>query len=55
MNGVGKSRKRVDGVQRYDGLTYDERTKEIEFDDASYPSRGSRLEIYYLMAVSCPE
>jgi hypothetical protein len=46
---------RVDGVQMFDGWTYDEKTKEIVFDAASYPERGSELRVDYLMAVSCPE
>ena len=44
---------RVDGVQLFDGWTYDEKTKEIVFDDATYPARGSQLRVYYLTAVSC--
>jgi hypothetical protein len=46
---------RVDGVQLFEGWTYDDKTKEIVFDDATYPSRGSTLKVYYLMAASCPE
>jgi hypothetical protein len=44
---------RIDGVQVFDGWTYDEKTKEIVFDAATYPERGSTLRIDYLMAVSC--
>jgi hypothetical protein len=46
---------RVDGIQLFEGWTYDEKTKEIVFDDEAYPSRGSKLEVYFLMAASCPE
>jgi hypothetical protein len=43
----------VDGARLFSGWTYDEKTKEIVFDDATYPSRGSMLSVYYVMAVSC--
>jgi hypothetical protein len=46
---------RVDGAQLFTGWTYDEKTQQIVFDDATYPARGSTLRIDYLMAVTCKE
>jgi len=44
---------RIDGVELFEGWTYDEKTKQVVFDAATYPERGSTLRIDYLMAVSC--
>jgi hypothetical protein len=44
---------RIDGVLVSDGWTYDEKTKQVVFDETTYPARGSLLKIDYLMAVSC--
>ena len=51
----GEIEVRIDGAQMFDGWTYDETTKEIVFDSATYPERGALLRVDYLMAVSCPE
>jgi hypothetical protein len=44
---------RVDGAQLSSGWWYEEKTRTIDFDDATYPARGSELRVDYLMAVSC--
>ena len=44
---------RIDGIQIFSGWSYGEKTREIRFDDASYPPRGSELRVDYLMAVIC--
>jgi hypothetical protein len=51
----GSIQVRVDGVQLFEGWTYDEKTKEIVFDDEAYPPHGSQLSVDYLAPVSCPE
>ncbi len=43
----------IDGAQVFTGWSYDEKTKAVEFDFTTYPTRGAQLRIYYLMAVSC--
>jgi hypothetical protein len=44
---------RIDGAQVSTGWWYDEKTKQIVFDEASYPVRGAELRVDYLWAVSC--
>jgi hypothetical protein len=44
---------RIDGVPIFSGWSYDPKTREIVFDDASYPSQGSELRVDYRMATTC--
>jgi len=44
---------RIDGLEVFSGWWYDEKTRAIEFDDATFPPQGSELRVDYRMAVTC--
>jgi hypothetical protein len=44
----------VDGVQWYDGWSYDAERTRIVFDTDTYPDTGATVRVHYLMAVECP-
>ena len=43
----------IDGVDVTSGWFYEASTKEIVFDDATYPAVGSKVDVTYLSALEC--
>jgi hypothetical protein len=44
---------RIDGAQVFSGWAYDDKTRQIVFEDLTYPARGARLRVDYIMETEC--